>query len=47
MHSGYDEENIDKNFIQVAKMKTKETLGDKSKKRRGRPGDRKYNFVTT
>ena len=47
MHSGYDEENIDKNFIKVAKMKRKETLGDKPKKRRGRPGDRKYNFVTT
>ena len=28
-------------------MKRKETHGDKPKKRRGRPGDRKYNFVTT
>ena len=42
MHSGYDEENIDRNFIKVAKMKRKETLGDKPKKMRGRPG-----FVTT
>ena len=47
MHSGYDEENIDRNFIKVAKMKRKETLGDKTKKRIGRPGDRKYNFVAT
>ena len=47
MHSGYDEENIDRNFIKVAKMKRKETLSDKPKKRRGRPKDRKYNFVTT
>ena len=34
-------------FFKVPKMKRKETLGDKPTKRRGRPGHRKYNFVTT
>ena len=47
MHSGYDEEAIDKQFIKVAKMKRKETLESKPRKNRFRPKQRKYNFVTT
>ena len=47
MHSGYDDEAIDKQFIKVAKMKRKETLESKPRKNRFRPKQRKYNFVTT
>ena len=47
MHSGYDEEAIDKQFIKVAKMKRKETLESKPRKNRVRRKQRKYNFVTT
>ena len=47
MHSGYDKEAIDKQFIKVAKMKRKETLESKPRKNRFRPKQRKYNFVTT
>ena len=46
MHSGYDKEAIDKQFIMVAKMKRKETLESKPRKNRFRPKERKYNFVT-
>ena len=35
MHSGYDKEAIDKQFIKVAKMKRKETLESKPRKNRG------------
>ena len=37
MHSGYDEEVTDKQFIKVAKMKRKETLESKPRKNRFRP----------
>ena len=47
MHSSYDEEAIDKQFIKVAKMKRKETLESKPRKNRFRLKQRKYNFVTT
>ena len=47
MHSGYDEEAIDKQFIKVAKMKRKETLESKPRKNRFGPEKRKYNFATT
>ena len=47
VHSGYDEEAIDKQFIKVAKMKRKETLESKPKKNRFGPKQRKYNFATT
>ena len=47
MHSGYDDEAIDTQFIKVAKMKRKETLESKPSKNRVRPKQRKYNFVTT
>ena len=47
MHSGHDEEAIDKQVIKVAKMKRKETLESKPWKNRFRPKQRKYNFVTT
>ena len=44
VHSGYDSEMVDKQFVKVAKMKRKETL-----KTRTRPKlkERKYNFLTT
>ena len=37
MHSGYDEEAIDEQFIKVAKMKRMETLESKPRKHRFRP----------
>ena len=47
IHSGYDEETIDKQFIKVAKMKSRETLESKPRKNRSGPEKRKYNFATT
>ena len=44
LHSGYDSEMVDKQFVKVAKMKRKETLKTRTKPKLNR---RKYNFVTT
>ena len=43
LHSGYDSEMVDKQFVKVAKMKRKETLKTRTKPKQGR----KYNFLTT
>ena len=43
LHSGYDEETIDKHFIRAAKMGRKSTL--KTGSRRNRNKKRVYNFV--
>ena len=44
LHSRYDSEMVDKQFVKVAKMKRKETLKTRTKpKLKGR----KYSFVTT
>ena len=43
LHSGYDSEMVDKQFVKVAKMKRKETLKTRTKPKLTR---RKYNFVT-
>ena len=44
LHSGYDSEMVDKQFVKVVKMKRKETLKTRTKPKLNR---RKYNFVTT
>ena len=44
LHSGYDSEMVDKQFVKVAKMKRKETLKTRTKPKLNR---RKYSFVTT
>ena len=44
LHSGYDSEMVDKQFVEVAKMKRKETLKTRTKSKLNR---RKYNFVAT
>ena len=46
MDSGYASDIIDKHFIKVAKLKRKDTLGEKVARNR-KTTNRKINFVTT
>ena len=47
LHSGYDEETIDKHFMRVAKMGRKSTLKLENRRNRNRNKKRRvYNFVT-
>ena len=50
LHSGYDEETIDKHFIRVAKMGRKSTLKTGNRRNRNRNRNKKrrvYNFITS
>ena len=48
LHSGYDEEMIDKHFIRVAKMRRKSTLKPENRGNMNRNKKRRvYNFVTS